>query len=98
MGGLHRGNDGIAGKEFKVGGVDHLGMFDAPAAVVLTPEETAIGMEHQPVGTVADGMGGHLVVVFQGLAAYIVIVLLGGDLKAPVSGVVGIGFQHQGAP
>jgi len=98
VGGLHRRDHRIAFEEGEIVRVNHLGVFDAPAAVVFPSQETAVGLEHQPVGAVANGMRGHLVMVFQGFAADVVVIFLTGDLQSLVSGIVGIGFQHQGAP
>jgi len=72
-------------------------MFNAPPSVIFTSQEASVGVQHQPVGAVSDGVGGDLIAVLKRFAADVVVKFLRGNLQSPVPRIVGVRFQHKGA-
>jgi hypothetical protein len=58
---LHRGDHPVAAKARDIGRIDDLGMLHAPAAIALVGGREIVDRgEHGGIGSVADGVDGHL--------------------------------------
>ena len=97
--GLHRGHQLQAGKARDVARRDHLRMLDAPAMVArgLVAQHARVGVEHDAVAAVADGMRRHLQsavprAAHGGLEAGLVL-----HQQAAIAGIVAVVLDQRGA-
>ena len=99
MGGLHRGNHLERRETRQVVAVHHLGVFDAPAVVGvrLRAQHRVVGVEHDAVAAVADGVAGRLDAAAVGLGHARRIRGRLGHQQAAVAGFVAVVLDERGA-
>ena len=100
MRGLHRGDHAQCGESRKFLWRHHLRMFDAPAMIGLRriAQHARIGIHHQPVAAVADGVRRHLHAAAARLAHGRLQRRRFGHQQATVAGIVAVVLQQGGAP